>query len=151
MLLSIHTWSMYVRSPFRLYDIKLVEGVQRRATQLSWDFRNEPCNIRLATLGLPTLQFRRDRADMLQLFKILNRYEDIDSSRFFTLSSTGLCGHILNCSRRKVDSCYASRPSPSMCTACQIWLEGGCPLGIAIWLPNNDGWLPNTATQGIKW
>ena len=93
-LSSVHMWSMpygsSVWSPFKLCDIKLIEGVQRRATRLSRDLRNEPYNIRLSTLGLPTLQFRRDRADMLQVFKILNRYEYIDSSRFFTLSSTGL-------------------------------------------------------------
>ena len=68
-----------VWSPFKLRDIKLIEGVQRRATRLSRDLRNEPYNIRLTTLGLPTLQFRRERADMLQVFKILNGYEDIDS------------------------------------------------------------------------
>ena len=83
-----------VWSPFKLRDIKLI-GVQRRATRLSRDLRNEPYNIRLTTLGLPTLQFRRERADMLQVFKILNGYEDIDSSRLFTLSSTGLRGHSL--------------------------------------------------------
>ena len=66
-----------------------MEGVQRRATKLSRDLRNEPY-IRLTTLCLPTLQFRRDRADILQVFRILNGYEDIDSSRFFPLSSTGL-------------------------------------------------------------
>ena len=91
-LSPVHMWSMMYGSsgwsPFMLCDIKLIEGVQRKATRLSRDLRNEPCNIRLTTLGLPTLQFRRDRADMLQVFKILNGYEDIDSSRFFTLSST---------------------------------------------------------------
>ena len=89
-LSSVHTWSMR-----QVCDIKLIEGVQRRATRLSRDLRNEPYNIRLTTLGLPTLQFRRDRADMLQVFKILKGYEDIDSSRFFTLSSTGLRGYSL--------------------------------------------------------
>ena len=84
-------WSPF----FKLCDIKPTEGVQRRATQLSRDLRNKPYNIRLTTLGIPTLQFRRDRADMLQVFKILNGYKDIDSSRFFTLSSTGLRGHSL--------------------------------------------------------
>ena len=82
-------------SPFKIRDINLIEGVQRRATRLSRDLRNEPYNIRLTTLGLPTLQFRRDRADMLQVIKILNGYEDIYFSRFFTLSSTGLRGHSL--------------------------------------------------------
>ena len=93
-LSSVYMWSMpygsSVWSPFKLCDIKLIEGVQRRATRLWRDLRDEPYNIRLTTLRLPTLKFRRDRADMLQVFKILNGYEDIDSSRFFTLSSTGL-------------------------------------------------------------
>ena len=31
-----------VWSPFKLRDIKLIEGVQRRATRLSRDLRNEP-------------------------------------------------------------------------------------------------------------
>ena len=82
-LSSVHMWSMpygsSVWSPFKLKSNKTVKR--------PW---NEPYNIRLTTLGLPTLQFRRDRADMLQVFKILNGYEDIDSSRFFTLSSTEL-------------------------------------------------------------
>ena len=84
-----------VWSPFKLRDIKLIEGVKRRASRLSRDLQNKPYNIRLTTLGIPTLQFRSERANMLQIFKILNGYEDIDSSRFFTLSSTGLHGHSL--------------------------------------------------------
>ena len=91
----VELYASSVWSPFKLRDIKLIEGVQRRATRLSRDLRNEPYNIRLTTLGLPTLQFRRERADMLQVFKIMNGYEDIDSSRLFTLSSTGLRGHSL--------------------------------------------------------
>ena len=94
----IHPHMEYASSvwlPFQLHNIKLVVGVQRRATQLSRDLQNEPYNIRLTTLGLPTLQFRRDRADMRQVFKIMNGYEDIDSSRFFTLNSTGLRIHSL--------------------------------------------------------
>ena len=80
--------------PFKLCDIKLI-GVQRRATRLSRDLRNEPYKTRLTTLGLPILQCRRDRADMSQVVILLNGYEDIYFSRFFTLSSTGLCGHNL--------------------------------------------------------
>ena len=83
-----------VWSPFKLCDIKLI-GVQRRATRLSRDLRNEPYKTRLTTLGLPTLQCRCDRADMSQVVILLNGYEDIDFSRFFTLSSTGLCGYNL--------------------------------------------------------
>ena len=60
-----------VWSPFKLCDIKLIEGVQRRATRLSRDLRNEPYNTRLTTLGLPTLQCRRNRADMSQVVVVV--------------------------------------------------------------------------------
>ena len=52
-----------VWSPFKLRDIKLI-GVQRRATRLSRDLRlkNEPYKTRLTTLGLPTLQCRREKS-----------------------------------------------------------------------------------------
>ena len=89
-----------VWSPFKLRDIKLI-GVQRTASRLSRDHRNETYKTRLTTLGLPTLQCRRNRADMSQVVIILNRYEDIDFSKFFTLSSTGLCGHNLKLLKEK--------------------------------------------------
>ena len=42
---------------------------------------------RLKKLGLPTLEYRRQRADVLQVFKILQGTDNVDSDKFFTLSS----------------------------------------------------------------
>ena len=42
---------------------------------------------RLRTTGIPTLQFRRLRTDMIQVYKILNGYQDIDTECFFTVDS----------------------------------------------------------------
>ena len=39
---------------------------------------------RLRTLGLPTLEYRRRRADMLQVYKIMKQIDKIDQTVFFT-------------------------------------------------------------------
>ena len=71
--------------PLKHCDIKLIEGVQRRATRLSRDLWNEPYNIRLTTLCLPTLPFRRERDDMSQIFK---NPERIRGHRILRLQTT---------------------------------------------------------------
>ena len=42
---------------------------------------------RLRSLGLPTLEYRRDRADMIQVFKILNNIDRIDRKSMFKMST----------------------------------------------------------------
>ena len=42
---------------------------------------------RLKKLGLPTLEYRRQRADVLQVFKILQGIDNVDSDNFLKLSS----------------------------------------------------------------
>ena len=41
----------------------------------------------LKALGLPTLKYRRDRADMNQVNKILNNIDNIDKDSLFTMSA----------------------------------------------------------------
>ena len=41
---------------------------------------------RLRELNLPTLEYRRRRGDLIQMFKILHGIDDIDSSKFVTLN-----------------------------------------------------------------
>ncbi|KAJ8045413.1 hypothetical protein HOLleu_08421 [Holothuria leucospilota] len=48
-----------------------------------------PYEVRLEYLDLPTLIYRRARADAIQTFKIINHLEKIDRSYFFVLSDTG--------------------------------------------------------------
>ena len=42
---------------------------------------------RLCIIGMPTLQFRRLRTDMIQVYKIFNGSKDIDTECFFTVDS----------------------------------------------------------------
>ena len=58
-----------VWSPHSKKDIKILESVQRRATKLVSRYRNWSYADRLAVFDLTTLQERRVRGDMIQLFK----------------------------------------------------------------------------------
>ena len=53
-------------------DAILLENVQRRATKLVSEIRHLSYSERLRSLGIPTLQYRRLRADMTEVFKIFN-------------------------------------------------------------------------------
>ena len=50
---------------------------------------------RLKSLHLTTLETRRLRGDLIEVFKILRNMEGTDSDLYFKLSSTGLRGHSL--------------------------------------------------------
>ena len=72
-----------------LEDIELIEKVQRRATRLIVELRHLPYEVRLQIFGLT----RRLIWDKLEVFKILNDFDNIDREHFFiylrfTLSRT---------------------------------------------------------------
>ena len=63
-----------------------IENVQRRATKLLSNIQFLPYTDRLKHLGIPSLEYRRLRADMLQVFKILFKYDQTSKKDFLTLS-----------------------------------------------------------------
>ncbi len=65
-------------SPTYQKDILAIEQVQRRATRIVPGLKELCYEDRLKTLGLPTLLYRRERADVIQIFKILNKYEEVN-------------------------------------------------------------------------
>ena len=64
-----------------------LEKVQRRATKLVKEVNHLPYAARLSALDLPSLKSRRTRGDLIQTFKIINHFDDLDYTNFFTLSS----------------------------------------------------------------
>jgi hypothetical protein len=50
-------------------DKKLIEGVQRRATKIIKELKDKEYPDRLNALKLPSLQYRRDRGDMIETYK----------------------------------------------------------------------------------
>ena len=76
----IQAWSPYLRK-----DIDMLEKIQRRATKLIPGLRDLRYEERLKECGLTTLETRRLRGDQIEVFKILNGYENIDSNIFLKL------------------------------------------------------------------
>ena len=63
-------WSPHLRK-----HIKMLESVQERATKSVDSLKNLDYTERLQKLELPTLQFRRQRGDMIQVWKHFNSYD----------------------------------------------------------------------------
>ena len=65
-----------VWGPYRIKDIEQIESVQRRATKYLPGFKDLPYEERLRKLNLPSLTYRRMRADMIEVFKITSNLYD---------------------------------------------------------------------------
>ncbi|MGE5822757.1 MAG: reverse transcriptase domain-containing protein [Nitrososphaerota archaeon] len=76
-------------------DIDLIERVQRRATKLIPSFKGKSYEERLRCLNLTTLETRRLRGDLIEVFKILKGFDNIDSSKFFQVNNAQTRGHSL--------------------------------------------------------
>jgi hypothetical protein len=103
-------YSMSAWRPHLKKDIELLEGVQRRATKLIYGLYNRTYEQRLQELKLTTLETRRLRGDLIEVFKIFKGFTDIDPSKFFVLSTSELRGHTykLYKQRASLDICKYS-------------------------------------------
>ena len=79
--------------PLQKCDILEIEKVQRRATKLIPKLKDKSYPERLKALNLPTLIYRRNRTDILQVFRIFNKIDNIDPNMFFTLNNSNTRGH----------------------------------------------------------
>ena len=73
-------------------DIITIEQLRRRATKAVTEMKNLSYEQWLISLGLPTLLSRRERAEVLQLFKIMNDYEEVSLNSLKKTSFTSTCG-----------------------------------------------------------
>ena len=85
----IQAWNPHLRK-----DVDMLEKIQRRATKLIPGLRDLTYEERLNECGLTTLETRRLRGDQIEVFKILNGYENIDSNIFFEIKESKITrGH----------------------------------------------------------
>ena len=63
----------------------MLERIQRRATKIIPDLRDLSYKSRLLQCGLTIPETRRVRGDQIEVFKIVNGYEDVDRNVFFKL------------------------------------------------------------------
>ena len=95
MVRPILEYGNIIWGPHYLMDQKKVETIQRRATKLVISLHNNDYGIRLTELRLPSLNYRRQRGDMILLYQIFNSLVDINADNFFTRSSGITRGHEL--------------------------------------------------------
>ena len=93
-----------VWSPMLKQDISKIEKVQRRATKMVPQLYDLPYIVRLEQLNLPTLAYRRLRGDMIQVFKIIHGFSDMDKTKLFKMKddSVNLRGHGLKIQKQHV-------------------------------------------------
>ncbi|XP_076462066.1 uncharacterized protein LOC143294576 [Babylonia areolata] len=95
-----------------------VEDVQRRATKLLVSPRDKPYPERLAILGLPTLEHRRNRGDMIDLYKYIHEIYDSDRPKFEIISDRATRGNSLRINKQHcVKVVLDSRNPPSPASA----------------------------------
>jgi len=72
-----------VWSPHYVKDKVLLERVQHRFTRMFPELKSLPYEERLRRLGLWSLEERRNRADLLELFKMIKGFSRVSWSQFF--------------------------------------------------------------------
>ena len=79
--------------PYRKKDINTLERIQRRATKMIPELRELSYEEHLKEYGLTTLETNRLRGDQIEFFHILNGYENIDRTMFFSLKKVSTRSH----------------------------------------------------------
>ena len=84
-------------------DMVEVEKVQKRATKLVKGLEHKPYSERLRELDIPSMEYRRNRTDLIQTFRILKGYDNLDPSLFFEMDCRGVTrGHSMKLIKPRV-------------------------------------------------
>ena len=76
----MQVWNSYLKK-----DIYLLDGVQRRATDMILGYKHYCYDDRLALCQLSALECKRLRRDLIQAFKLLKGLDQINYNNFFVL------------------------------------------------------------------
>ena len=80
-------YCVQIRSPYLAKDMDPLERVQIRATKLVRGLAKLSYESRLKSLGLYSLYCRHQLGDLIETFKILKGYYNINCEKFFTRST----------------------------------------------------------------
>ena len=86
-------YCMSVWKPHYRKDIDLLEGVQRRALKIIDGFNVLSYEDRLSTVHLTTLETRRIRGDLIEVYKIMQGLTDLNPEDLFKFSTNNLRDH----------------------------------------------------------
>src|SRR2546425_10006650 len=76
----VQAWRPYLKK-----DTEKIERVQRRATKMISECSKLSYEDRLKITGLSTLEDRRNRGDLIEVFQILKGFSKVDYRHFFQL------------------------------------------------------------------
>lgn len=93
MVRPILEYAVQFWSPTLQTDIRRLERVQERATKLVPSIRLKGYERRLQDLGLFTLEQRRLRGQLIETFKILRGFSDVDADNLFRLNENPTRNH----------------------------------------------------------
>ena len=77
---AVQAWS-----PWTDEDIDLIESVQKRAVKMTYGLKTDTYERKLKELHMTTLQDRRRRGDMIEVWKILKGHENVKIYTFFKM------------------------------------------------------------------
>ena len=80
---SLLEYATVVWNPFLVRDIQSVEKLQRRVTKSVRGLRNIPYEERLVHLRIDSLERRRLKTDLTEVFKIIHGYNCLQPELFF--------------------------------------------------------------------
>jgi len=92
-------------SPHYLKDKELIERIQHRFTRMFPELRKLPYLRRLEYLKLWTLEERRARADLIEVYKIIHGISPVSFDTFFEFNSYGTTrGHSLKLVKKRAST-----------------------------------------------
>jgi hypothetical protein len=80
-------------SPWTRKDTEMLEKVQERAVRMCSGLRGNSYEDRLKELGLDTLEKRRQKTDLTQMWKIIHGHDHIEEGKFFERMRSGQVRH----------------------------------------------------------
>ena len=112
---SVVDYGIIVWYPSSRKNIQLIENIQKRATKTVPELKDMPYEERLRNLNLHTLLYRRQRFDLVQIFKIINGFDNIDISKFFTFNDNNTRGHLFRLEKQHVRKSLRLNFFPTRC------------------------------------
>ena len=70
--------------PWTIGDKEVLEKVQRRAVGMVTNVKGKSYEEKLAAMGMSTLEERRKRGDLIQMFRIMTGKDKVDLATWFT-------------------------------------------------------------------
>lgn len=90
--------------PHLVKDIQLIEAVQHRATKCVEGMSVLSYEERLRRLKLPSLEYRRIRGDLIQVFKVYKGWAGLEFGELFQANHNTLRGHSAKLFKKRVYS-----------------------------------------------